>query len=463
MPKPITNISEELFAFLKDRFELGQAVDENGKVTTKPEDMKVFTFDFVTKKGENSGCVLISLLDDSESSNSLKVYFGQEIADADSDMQEDWFNFLKEIRQFAKMHILGFDVRNINKSRISKRDIEPMFESTFGPIDGSVKTSRQPLDGMEIIIKHSDRIDPKKKNSRSRKILKIYLKNDRGEKFLLPFKSLLASRAMARHINAGGTPYDEIGRNICQLVEEMTSLNRFVRTMKNNDYQDTRAVSAINAARDRYLQIKKQLVNLTSQGGYLKNQTSLQGNLSELEDDEEYNDLFNGVELDEDNQLALPHVIRAWRNNPAMAEQEEFEKWANTSKEGPAPGEEMLADGEEDDNPICICHHSRVDHDEIGYCDLCDCPGFHKFSSELTEADQPCSGGQESPLTFPQTAVPQHYHTSKEIKKMTDTSGKKSPFTNLNSKEDDKELQRITQLAQGRPSYREKVDGNLLG
>jgi len=474
MPKPITNISQELFAFLKDRFELGPSVDEDGKSTTNPEDMKVFTFDFVTSKGEDLGCLVCSLLDDSESSNSLKVYFGQEISDAGPDTQDDWFKFLKEIRMFAKMHILGFDVRNLNKSRITKRDIEPMFESSFGPIDGSVKTSRQPLDGMEIIIKHSDRVDPKKKNSRSRKILKIYLKNDRGEKFLLPFKSLLAARAVARHINAGGTPYDEVGRNICQLVEEMMSLNRFVRTMKNTEFQDSRAVSAINSARDRYLQIKKQLASLSSQGGYQKNQPLLQGNVGELEDEEEYNDLFNGVELDEDNQLALPHVIRAWRNNPAIPEQEEFEKWATTSKKGPAPGEQMLVDDNSEKAKLTKLlaglqnELKKLIHGRSGVPALMN-PIKQKIQrveqrlSMITEADAPAGGGNESPLTFPQSAVPNHFHSKREIEKMKDTSGKQSPLSLLNSKEDDKELQRITQLAQGRPLYREKInDGNLV-
>src|ERR1039457_657732 len=218
MPLPVENTSAQLIDFLKDRFEIADSVNDKGAFTDDPTEIKVFSFNYINKKGEDKGSVVISLLDDSESSNSLKIYFGQDLGDADSETRTEWYEFLQSIRQFAKMHLLGFDVRNINKSQITKRgvekdliltkeDIEPMFESSFGPIDGTVKTSRQPLDKMTIIIKHSARVDPSVKNSRSRRIEKIYLANEKGERFLLPFKSLLAARAMARHIETGGTPY----------------------------------------------------------------------------------------------------------------------------------------------------------------------------------------------------------------------------------------------------------------
>ena len=419
MPKPIENVSSELFDFLKNRFDLGEGVDEDGQSTNVPSDMKLFSFDFTDKKGEDCGCVVISLLDDSESSNSLKIYFGQELADADVDTTNDWFVFLKEIRQFAKMHVLGFDVRNINKSRITKRDIEPMFESTFGPIDGTVKTSRQPLDNMEIIIKHSNRVNPKIKNSRSRRIHKIYISNSKGERFLLPFKSLQAARAMARHINTGGNPYDATGTAICVLVDEMMMLRHFVRVLKNKEFDNPDAVAAIQAAHERYNDIKKKISSLSTNRGYVKNHESLLDVTGEVED-AEYDNLFG--ELDDSTALAVPHVMKAFNSRKGSEEEDEFSRWVAAAHG--EDGKEQLTDDE-----------------------------------QITEADEPCSAGWGSPLSFPSVKVPQHFHTPKEIANMTNTSGEMSPLSLLNSREkedEDDNLNRIIHLSGGKLQPKKK-------
>jgi hypothetical protein len=360
-PAPIENVSSDLIDFLKDRFSISDSVDERGHFTDDPSEIKIFSFDYIDKTGKSRGSVVVSLLDDSESSNSLKIYFGQELGDTTSEIRDDWFAFLQDMRQFAKMHLLGFDVRNINKSKITRRDIEHdikltesdielMFEGSFGPIDGTVKTSHQSLgDGpIRIVIKHTDKVDPTVRGGRSRKIQKIYLVNGNNERFLLPFKNLVAARAMAQHIANSGTPYDQTGKNICQLVEEMVSLNRFYRKQKNSEAASKPYVSSILAAtRERYLDIKKTLASLSSKGGYAKNSPALTGNIGELEgDDEMFEDIFDGTSLDEESQLALPHVMRAYRTHGKMDEENEFDKWVMTTK-GYGKGEEILLDTEE--------------------------------------------------------------------------------------------------------------------
>jgi hypothetical protein len=258
------------------------------------------------------------------------------------------------------MHLLGFDVRNINKSKITRRDVEkdlilvkedlePMFEGSFEPIDGTVKTSHQKLVGkpIKIVIKHKSKVDPSIKGSRSRRINKIYLVNADNERFLLPFKNLIAARAMARHIENGGTPYDNVGRDICQLVEEMVSLNKFYNRQKNNQFSNKNAPNAIASARERYLEIKRTLASLSTKGGYAKNSPALTGNAGELEDDDEMmEDIFDGSTMDEESQLALPHVMRAYRNRAKTEEENEFNDWVNAAK-GQGKGQEILNDEEE--------------------------------------------------------------------------------------------------------------------
>ena len=71
MPKPIENISSELYDFLYNRLEVGNAekVDSQGQDTSSPEDMKVFVFDFVNSDNKDCGCVMASLLDDNRSTS----------------------------------------------------------------------------------------------------------------------------------------------------------------------------------------------------------------------------------------------------------------------------------------------------------------------------------------------------------------------------------------------------------
>jgi len=564
MPKPVENISSDIIDLLKDRYEIADSIDEQGISTSDPSKIKVFSFNYVNSIGEDKGSVVISLLDDGESSNSIKIYFGQDLADSDAKTKKEWYAFLQDIRQFAKMHLLGFDVRNINKSQITRRDVEkdlklvkedlePMFESSFGPIDGSVKTSKQPLGSMDIIIKHSARIDPKIKNSRSRKIQKIYLSNGKGERFLLPFKSLLAARAMARHIESGGTPYDSIGRDICQLVEEMLSLNKFYRTYKNSQFSNDHASEALASGRERYLEIKKTLASLSTKGGYAKNSVTMTGNAGELEDDDEmFEDIFDGVEMDEDNTMALPYINRVYQKYKSNKTPEEnaFNDWVSAAK-GQGEGQEILNDEDLPFQPEDF-EHSRVreneptdiDPDQRNQSNITESKineifGFKKksknpkeelekmtkmltnlefeqvvkqgddeiwkrsyyqvifgvldgkfgwvmsrngkpidkglntisfavsvlmepdFKGELeylvkknnvTEADVPTSAGANSPLTYISNNIPNHFRSNKEIASHKNTTGKLSPFSLLNSPEqdkdaDDKEITRIADLA----------------
>ena len=43
---------------------------------------------------------------------------------ADDGVKSSWYNFLKEMGQFAKARVLSFDTRDITKSNLEKRDYE---------------------------------------------------------------------------------------------------------------------------------------------------------------------------------------------------------------------------------------------------------------------------------------------------------------------------------------------------
>ncbi|VVC05178.1 Uncharacterised protein [uncultured archaeon] len=342
MPQEIETISSNLISLLKNRFNISETVDEAGKFTDDPAKIKVFSFDFINSKKQNSGCIVLSLLNDPQSSNSLKIYFGEEISQSDRNTQKEWYDFLLDLRKFCKMHLLGFDLRNLNKVKLTrqdvekdlplvKEDLEPMYESTFGPIDGTVRTSRQPLGSMNIVIKHTARIDQNIKNGRSHRIQKIYLTNLNGERFLLPFKSLLAARAMARHIEDGGTPYDQIGKNICSLVDELFTLNKFYRSHKHDNPENIEAQNALIACRNRCFEIRRLLNSLSSHGGYQKNLSTLETDFDQLQDEDLKEDIFRNLTISDED--ALPYVQRAYHKFiKAFPEQSDFEKWVNAKK-----------------------------------------------------------------------------------------------------------------------------------
>lgn len=319
----ITNNSTATFDFLRSRFKLTQSLDAHGKTTITNSDMQVFGFDYVTKSGVSLGNVVVSLLDDNESENSLKVYFGKDVSSANGKEQKDFYEFLTSLRVFAKSHMLGFDVRDINRNKLTSKSMQPMFESQFGSLDGSVRTSRQPLDTLKLIIKHSDRVNPESRGARSRKIERIYLANDKGERFLLPFKNLRAARAMARHVSNGGTPYDSVAQALCNQVDEVSCLSKFLRVSRAES-SDPVVQAISDAVQIRVNEIKKLLASLNSQGGYTKNSSSLvpQEIIStSLEVPE-----LNGISENLENEM--PYVLNVLRGKKNMLkESREFKKW----------------------------------------------------------------------------------------------------------------------------------------
>ncbi len=285
----VSNNSSATFEFLKARWSLTQTLDNKGKMTTDPSQMKVFGFDYISQSGKSLGNIVISLLSGDESSESMKIYFGKDIANSDGKSQKEFYKFLTSLRVFAKSHMLGFNVRDINRNQLNQKSMKNMFEaslnadglsrrgimeSQFGILDGSVMTSRQPLDSLKLIIKHSERVNPDSRGARSRRIDKIFLANDKGERFLLPFKSLKGARAIARHVSTGGTPYDSIGEAICAHVDEVSCLNKFLRVAKT-ELSDPVVCAISELVKTRVMEIKKLLTSLCSSKGYTNNSSRL--------------------------------------------------------------------------------------------------------------------------------------------------------------------------------------------
>jgi hypothetical protein len=123
-------------------------------------------------------------------------------------------------------------VQNIGKSNLDKRDYQfqakpkeqPMMESKMF---GTSRISYQDLGEARLIVKHTQPINPELAAGRTMHIECIYVENADGERFKYPYKHLPGARALAEHIKHGGIPYDNIGKHITKLSEELASLRKF--------------------------------------------------------------------------------------------------------------------------------------------------------------------------------------------------------------------------------------------
>lgn len=330
----VSNNSSATFEFLKSRWSLTQTLDEQGKMTTDPSQMKVFGFDYVTQSGKSLGNIVLSLLSEDESAESMKIYFGKDISHVGGEEQKEFYKFLTSLRIFAKSHMMGFNVRDINRNQLNQKSMSNMFESIqFGELGGSVRTSRQPLDTLKLIIKHSDRVNPESRGARSRKIDKIFLANDKGERFLLPFTSLKGARAIARHASNGGTPYDAIGEAICAHVDEVSCLNKFLRVAKA-ELSDPVVMTISELVKIRVQEIKKLLTSLCSAKGYEKNNGRLipqEVTMTGVGEPSEVSIPGLGS-ISESLENEMPYIVNLLRGKSMVSETSEFRKWINKTQ-----------------------------------------------------------------------------------------------------------------------------------
>tara|TARA_R110002049_G_scaffold19794_16_gene73627 strand:- start:3392 stop:6976 length:3585 start_codon:yes stop_codon:yes gene_type:complete len=154
--REIENIAEELFEKVRDRFSDVSLGDDKAKATQNPEEARFFNFDY-TVDGEPHGNVTISIIDE----QALKVYFSKNISDElDGEHKQDWYKFLRELREFAKRHLLSFEPRDITRSTLQHRDIQQQShaDSTYSKEEVSEYAQS------ELTIKGSDKMSSQERH-----------------------------------------------------------------------------------------------------------------------------------------------------------------------------------------------------------------------------------------------------------------------------------------------------------
>jgi len=312
--KEIEHIAEDLFNKLRSVYPTLQIGDASANKTINPEEARFFDFVFESN-GTDVGSVTISLIDDQ-----FKVYYSRELTESLGENKQQWYNFLREMRQFAKRRLMIFDVRDITKSNLERKDFEFLRtqQQEFRDSDmneskmyGSIKSSYQDLgETAKIIVRHKRPVDEDVRGSRSRHISKIFIENTDGERMLLPFKNLLGARAAARHISEGGQLHDDIGTHITNTVDQMAQLKNFVNYSKRNKLVNENTVDIVESVRDAYNNIRQDLTRMTSRRGYsnfAENFEPVEMTLSE-DDLDEMKDQFTVKKHDDNVFESLPLI-----------------------------------------------------------------------------------------------------------------------------------------------------------
>lgn len=346
--RELDKIAEALFEKIRSRFNKVSIGDENAKATQDPEKARFINFDYSTRDKQSLGNVTVSLIDE----NSVKVYYSKNITENLTRSQlDEWFDFLKGIRLFAKRNMMNFDTRDISRQTLDINDLRQQSKSdssfkadevTIGESSmyGTRRSSYDRVGETRLIIRHAAMIDEEKRGCRTRNIESIFVETPQGERFKLPFTNLTGARAIGQHIAQGGTMFDERADHIVDLVREISALRTFVSATRNRMFEDDVAPVMIEAAKRRYQNVRKSLKSMRGPRGYgfywAGSGLSSDNSDSGIGEDEIKDRLTRRI-FDERLEEALPYVRRAYSQyldsqNTAMGQ--EFESWANEITEG---------------------------------------------------------------------------------------------------------------------------------
>ncbi len=324
------NIATDLFYKIRSRFRGLKLGSETGEITIMPEDARFFDFDYM--EGETPiGHVSISLAEP----NSMKVYFSHGITESmDSRQKDNWYGFLKELRQFAKRRLLSFDTRDIAKDNLDQRDYEflsknaqpkqtepnmiqkPVGESVMNEsaMYGSKLMSYQNLLDTRLIIKHNQAVmDDTQPGARTRHISALFVENQDGERFKYPFIHLAGARAMQRHVANGGVPYDDIGKSIIRMSEEIAALKSFGNYVVRNDLMNSETNEVVERSSSYLNNLREQIKALAKQSHYEAYRENFQAqDNSEVPQEvvEEFKEKFTIRSFKEDIASVFPVLYR---------------------------------------------------------------------------------------------------------------------------------------------------------
>jgi len=326
MEDNIKSVSTDLFYKVRSRFSGLKLGTETGEVTINPEEAVFFDFDYM--EGQTPvGHVSISLAEP----GNMKVYYSTGIAEDMDPVQKDtWYDFLRGLREFAKRRLMSFDTRDITKDNLDQRDFGFLSQyATTTPVGegimkegigmyGTAKTSYQKLENTRLIIKHNQQVDETSPGARTRHINAMFIENGQGERFKYPFIHLAGARAMQRHVQEGGLPYDDIGKHIIGISEKIAHLKNFGNYVVRNDLMNSETNEIVGRAHETLDSLRETIKKLAKRSHYEQFKSEFQAeNLSEVPQDfiEDLTNKFTVKNFKEDIKGVFPIIYSLMQAN----------------------------------------------------------------------------------------------------------------------------------------------------
>ena len=318
-------IAKDLFNKIRGQFPQVTLGNSSGQATTEPTEARFFDFDF-KESGNTLGKVSISI---SEEDGLVVMHSKDFVEQSDEPLKHGWYNFLKELRSFAKARVLGFDTRDITKSNLEKRDydflgqgkeVETVSESN---LYGTTKTSFQTVGEARLVIKHSAPVNPTVAGGRTHRIESLFIESNAGERFKYPIKHLNGARAMARHVSEGGNPFDDFGKHISEMSAELNQLRKFKTYMNRSNVMAEGLKQYQSVVDERIEEIKSSCLKLQKQNNYKETFESYsKSELAEVPEDvkKSWIDELTIKTFNEELQDVFPYIYKLVSERTAIEE-----------------------------------------------------------------------------------------------------------------------------------------------
>jgi hypothetical protein len=330
---PINNetLNADLFKLLKSNGYEPNMLDSSGELAGVPDEAEVFQFKF-RKDGEDYGTVTASI----DGLNKLVIYYSKSVADspkgsASGDMSWSDLRTLINKWRFSK-GIRTFSLKDESdlKYDMAKREHTKKLDEGYYPINKHSSYSDN-VPNIKIKIMHTQALD--ENDQRFRKVARIYLENQDGERFLLDTKKPGIARVYARHLAEGGKVNDDRWGHIHSLVEDYNKMAGFVRATRNNQFNES-TQQLISEGIGHYNNLRETLHKLSGKKGYSTYFESYSPTLNENHmDATELSERFMSSSLDPRIESAMPILAKLSKKISEMSEVQQLEEWTESVEE----------------------------------------------------------------------------------------------------------------------------------
>lgn len=213
---------------------------------------------------------------------------------------------LNKLVQDGKVSVIAYK----GTEPVYGKNVEEAITESFSKMFGSLKTSKQVVENVKILVRHKVPVDENVRGARSRHISAIFLECN-GEKFKFPFKHLAGARAMAQHMVHGGTMDDKVGNHIIESVGQLLKLQSFNKYAIVNKLINESSIDVIETIKENIVSLKSELRKCAGSKTYESVKARIESYEQEIlsEDDiSQIKEMFTVRKFDEKFEEVLPIV-----------------------------------------------------------------------------------------------------------------------------------------------------------